>query len=56
MKVKFNKSLVTVHAKFVKGRSYDLSEKLAKQFIKEGHAEEVKPPVKRKRKPTKKVD
>jgi len=44
MKVKFNTTCVTTFGKYVKGRTYDLQEKEAKQFIKEGLAESVEKP------------
>lgn len=52
MKVVFETSCVTIFAKYVKGRTYDLNEAEAKQFIKEGLAklveEKKKPAPKRK--------
>lgn len=44
MKVKFKTTCVTTFGKYVKGRTYDLQEKQAKQFIKEGLAELVEKP------------
>lgn len=44
MKVEFNTTCVTTFGKYVKGRTYDLQEGQAKQFIKEGLAESVEKP------------
>lgn len=44
MKIVFNTTCVTTFGKYVKGRTYDLQEKEAKQFIKEGLAESVEKP------------
>jgi len=44
MKVVFKTTCVTTFGKYVKGRTYDLQEEQAKQFIKEGLAESVEKP------------
>ena len=44
MKVVFKTTCVTTFGKYVRGRTYDLQEEQAKQFIKEGLAESVEKP------------
>jgi hypothetical protein len=53
MKVVFKTTCVTTFGKYVKGRTYDLDDKEAKQFIKEGLADAVKVPVKKTTRKTK---